>query len=123
MSEQALTLDDHFTIDKKDVSRAAGLLPEDYRLDDELKPIEQLVEAFEECGVCASVSDGGIVSLCEDDCFDPDMLDDVFAAIAPAVKGGSRFIYGWHDDRPTVPYGFFFDHGVCEFKAGRIVFD
>lgn len=48
-------------------------------------------------------------------------MEEVLTAIAPAVEDGSYFTYLDCDVRE--PVGFFFDHGVCEFKAGRIVFD
>ncbi len=113
-------LDSCFTITRDDMPRAASLLPERYR-DSSKSPLEQVACALRDCGFTAYTSGGALDALgCEfGELYGP--VKEVLTAIAPAVEDGSYFTYLDCDVRE--PVGFFFDHGVCEFKAGRIVFD
>lgn len=120
MSTYIEALDSCFTIARDDMSRAAFLLPERYR-DSSKSPLDQVVCALRDCGFTAYTSGGAIDELgCE---FEElyESVEEVLTAIAPAVEDGSYFTCLDCDSRD--PVGFFFHDGVCEFKAGRIVFD
>lgn len=120
MSTYIEALDSCFTIARDDMPRAASLLPERYR-DLSKPPLDQVACALRDCGFTAYTSGGALDALgCE---FGElyGSVEEVLTAIAPAVEDGSYFTYLDCDVRE--PVGFFFDHGVCEFKAGRLVFD
>lgn len=113
-------LDSCFTIARDALPRAASLLPERYR-DPSKSPLDQVAAALEDCGFTAYVDGGALDALgCGGDLL-YGSAESLLGAIAPAVEDGSYFTCLDCDSRD--PVGFFFHDGVCEFKAGRIVFD
>lgn len=116
-------LDSCFTIARDALPRAASLLPERYR-DPSKSPLEQVACALRDCGLTAYTSGGALDAIgCEFGELYYGLVEEVLTAIAPAVEDGSYFTYFYLDCDSREPVGFFFHDGVCEFKAGRIVFD
>lgn len=120
MSTYIEALDSCFTIARDDMPRAASLLPERYR-DSSKSPLEQVACALRDCGFTAYTSGGALDAIGCEGTMLYGSAESLLSAIAPAVEDGSYFTY--LDCGAREPVGFFFHDGVCEFKAGRIVFD
>lgn len=120
MSTYIEALDSCFTITRDDMPRAASLLPERYR-DSSKSPLDQVACALRDCGFTAYTSGGALDAIGCEGTLLYGSTESLLSAIAPAVEDGSYFTY--LDCGARESDGFFFHDGVCEFKAGRIVFD
>lgn len=104
----------------ENMERAASLLPERYRSGGKA-PIESVVDALADCGLYAFVEDGAVTAALSELDEIYSSIDDIFAALAPAVEDGSYFAY--IDLCDGEPVGYFFHDGAVDVKAGRIVWD